>query len=237
MVNYSEWLHRAERFVRGISALPGQWYIQVAIEPPLEPAAVEKLAEALPHGLPQPLRDFYQTASRDAVCNYSWQPPAAELARLRKVLREDDGIGGGTMFCPAAKLAEHHEQLMGWAEMFRDAGGHGPAAARKIADCVPMISVGNGDYIALHVKAQKDDAAVVYVSHEALVSEESPIVPLARDIDQFLFNWERIGYLGPEIWLLDSFLENSASGLLDVNSRLAKKWITLMETLGFPTIS
>src|SRR5438105_4034095 len=118
MMNYAEWLHRAERFVRGTSTLPGRWSMEIAIDPPLDPAEADRLASNLPHGLPQPLRDFYLTASANAVCSYSWNPPPAELARLQKVIPDEYGIYGSTRLCPAAELAEHHEQLVGWEEMF-----------------------------------------------------------------------------------------------------------------------
>jgi hypothetical protein len=234
MTDYAEWLRRTERFVRRTSSLAGNWSMEIAIDPPLDPAAADRLAEKLPHGIPQSLRSFYVTASANAVCAYSWTPSARELERIQNVLPDQHGISGGTSLCPATDLAEHHEQLIGWGEMFRDSGGYGPAAAQTLADCVPLISVGNGDYVAIHVKAAPGSAGIVYVSHETDASETSPIIPLAHDMDQFMQASERIGYLGPEIWVLDAFLENSPTGLLDTECPLARQWQKLMASLGFP---
>jgi len=234
MLDYADWLGRAERFVRGTSALPGEWSMEVAVEPPLSPYAADQLAKTLPHGLPQPLLNFYLTASASAECHFSWTPVGKQLAKLQKVI-DNNGIYGGARLCPAMELAEHYSDMLAWEDNFRDGGGYGPAAALVLCECVPLISVENGDYVALHVKAAAGAPNVVYVSHDSDCSEASPIVPLARELDEFLSTWEKLGYLGPEIWLLGAFLEDSTTGLLDPNSKLARKWQALMTTFGFPT--
>jgi hypothetical protein len=237
MIDYVGWLRRAEKFVRGTSRLRGEWSMEISVTPPLSPAQADRLTKTLPFELPSPLLQFYTTASANARCFYSWKPDKDALTKVRSVVVDTFSVYGRAEFCPAVDLAEHYEQLLGWSDRFRERDRHGPAAAETISNCVPLISVGNGDYVAINLGEMEGGASIVYVNHEADVEEQSPIIPLARDLDDFLMTSERLGYLGPEIWMLDALLEDSPSGLLDGDSRLARKWRAVMMEVGFPDIS
>lgn len=102
VLDYADWLRRAERFVRATSILPGQWSMHVAIAPPLNAAEAEALGRNLPVGLPQPLRDFYMTASAGPVCTFSWIAPPKQLRQRGSKISGDFGVSGGVELCTAA---------------------------------------------------------------------------------------------------------------------------------------
>jgi hypothetical protein len=58
----------------------------------------------------------------------------------------------------------------------------------------------NGDYLALDITEAKDSPLVVYLSHD----DESFVI--AKSFTDFLTHWERLCYIGPESWMLESFL-------------------------------
>jgi len=228
------WLQRAERFVRRTCDLPGRWCMTIAIEPPLDSANAARLDRVLPHGLPELLRDFYLTASACADCSFSWSPDELRLAALAEVLPHQRSIYAGPKICSAAKLEEEQQGLMGWAEIFDEMGGHGPATAQVLRDSVPFIPIGNGDQLVLQVKPSPDRPRVIYISHETDVDTESPVIPISESGEQFMADWERIAYLGPEIWLLNSFVQDSSTGLLDSGSPLASRWRAFLKGLRLP---
>jgi hypothetical protein len=234
MPDYSGWLRRAEAFVRATSTLPGNWSMKSNIAPPLGLEEADRLDRALPHGLPPLLRDFYVTASADVECRFTWTPDGESLSRLAEIIPHQYSIYAGPHFCSAGSLAEDHEQLIGLAEIFEDFAEYGASAAQTLRQCVPLISVGNGDYVALHVKAGPSQPGVIYVSHEVDIESDSPIIPLASTGEQFLTAWERLCYIGPEIWVLYPFLDDAKSGQLNADSPLANKWRSFLESFSLP---
>lgn len=234
MPDWSQWLHRAEKFVRSTSELAGQWGMQIAIDPPLNPEEADRLDRVLPHGLPAFLRGYYLTASANANCCFHWSPSESQLAALSEILPHQYSIYAGPRFCAAAKLEEEQQGLNGWAEVFDDYGGFGPITARTLRESVPFIPIANGDQLVLHVKANPEKPPVIYVSHETDVETESPLIPVSESAEEFMTEWERLGYIGPEIWLLYPFIEDSPNKRLDSTSPLALQWRTFLRGLSLP---
>lgn len=203
--------------------------MNIDIAPPLELHEADRLHRTLPHGLPALLRDFYVTASAGGDCTFSWSPDTKRLAAMAEILPPT--IGGGPHFCSAEDLGEHQQGLFGWADVFDDSGRNGPAAAQTVRESVPLIAVGNGDYVAWHATAAPHQPQVIYISHESDTETESPIVPFSNTGEEFMSVWERLGYLGPEIWLLYPFVEDSPTKLLDSKSPLSKRWISFLGSL------
>lgn len=233
MRDYSHWLYRAETFVRTISTLAGEWSVEIAIAPPMDQGEADRLSQTLPHGLPCFLRDYYVTASAAARVHYSWKPLKTDLAIIGKVVPHQYTLYGGPTFCAAAELLDHHDRLVGFAEVLEELGGFGTAAAPVLRQSVPLIEIGNGDYIAWHAVEGNAGFGMYYVSHETDEQEESPIFPICDDLEHFADVWENLGYVGPEFWILDHFREPS-SGMLDANSAGALRWRMILKNLGLP---
>jgi len=234
MVDYSEWLHRADVFARSVGVLPGRVGMEVDFLPPLDVADASHLNATLPHGLPAALRDFYVSASAGGRCTFRWTPNESDLELIAKLVPHNYTIQGGPWIFWAINLEGEHQGFVDWAEVLDELGGYGPAAAKTLRECVPLSKIGNGDYLALHAKAGSDRVPVIYIDHEADLELQSPIIPLSESLEQFFTTWERIGYIGPEIWLLNPFLRDSKTGLLDANCPLAIRWRTLLRSFGLP---
>ena len=70
-----------------------------------------------------------------------------------------------------------------------------------------FASIGNGDFLGLDCRKDYIDPPVVYLNHEGLV-----LPPISNNLNDFLFNWQRIGYIGPEIGIIENFFDSG--GLL-----------------------
>lgn len=232
MADYSGWLQRAVQFMRGSSQWPGEWSMKLEIQPPLALDEVEEIEHTLPHAMPPFLRDFYLTASADAECRYSWSPYELNLHRLRDILPYNYSIYGGPSFCDACNYLKHCQVMLEWAEIFEEHGEACRHAAEVMREATPLVNIGNGDCLIYHATAKTGDAQVLYVNHESDMETESPLVPIARTGEEFMAAWEYLGYLGPEIWLLAPFLEDSPTGLFVKQSPLSLRWRTLLHELG-----
>ncbi len=231
MNDYSEWLRRAENFVRSTHQLPGEWLLRVDIEPPCIADVVKQLENSLPNGLPVFLRDFYLTASARLECRYHWSPDAPTLALLEELIPHTYSFYGGVSICPAVELEGAQQGFMNWAEIFEKYGGRGPEWAAIIRQCVPLTAVGNGDYLGIRVD-ETDQPRVVYIDHETDPAKDCPIFPLANTPEEYFIAIEQLGYLGPESWMLTHFLDTNPPKLLDTQGAAAGAWRKMLSSFG-----
>ena len=180
------------------------------------------------------LRDFYGTASSGQNARSLGRRTKHAWPRWIRYFRANTRFTGVPICALPATWLSIRKSLTGWANVFDDFGGFGPATAQTLRESVPLVNVGNGDYVVFHAKANRGEAGVIYVSHEAGGEAESPLIPLAESGEQIHDQWEALGYLGPEIWLLYRFIEDSPTGLLDHNSPLSTQWRSFLKSLGLP---
>jgi hypothetical protein len=217
---YSSWIRRAESFVRRLNHLPGQWGVSVAVEPPITDAEADELAKTLPLGLPLPLRELYTKGAAKCLCRYNWTPDDPRLIKVHSVIPHQRSFYGGPEFIPCTELFDAHGMHSWWDGQDDQLTESQMQAVEVWRHSVPFIHVGNGDHVALHVTGAADEMPVVYLCHD---DPETPVTWLSPSFDQFLADWEALGYLGPEIWLLDAFLGNGG-GPLDVHQNNARRW-------------
>lgn len=84
---------------------------------------------------------------------------------------------------------------------------------------VPFCVLHTGDFLAFS-EPTEDDAPIVYLSHD----DESRTI--AKSFREFVQEWKRIGFLGPESWMLDPFLDPE-SGYLRHNTEAGKQWLAV----------
>jgi len=226
MIDYAEWLHRAEDFVRGLNYLPGQWGISLDVEPPLPKAKADELREVLPLGLPSPLYDLYTTGAATYRCTYHWSPDQSHLPLVGRVFPHTYTLHGGAQFIPAFELKD-------WQISVRKrATGYGATADAPPRpgwetwyECVPFLAVGNGDYLALRVSDAAGRLPVLYLCHDALDGGDGRTAfEISPSFDRFLADWESLYYIGPAIWLLAAFLAHGGEGPLNVKQPKAALW-------------
>jgi SMI1 / KNR4 family (SUKH-1) len=208
-----------------LNYLPGGWRISIAIEPPISNGDLEDLAESLPFGLPNSLRRLYTEAAAKFCCAYTWTPDAETLAQFQSVFPHESDLYGGVRFIPCTELLEAHG-IHTWLEGIDDQPTKAQQLARgKWQHTIPFISVGNGDYLALHFRENRKSMPVVYLSHD---DPERPVKKLSPSFDQFLQDWERLCYVGPDIWTLNVFLSNRGQRQLGVRQKNVQRLRSLL---------
>jgi hypothetical protein len=203
MGNYLAWVKRAEEFAKQLPLRATSFSnieVSVSVEPPLDESGLEALQRAIPQPLPDALSQFWLTGSRCCNCRY--------------VCREAEGnaeLYGGASFFDALEL---HDYLTGCREWAEKTWVAEYAEERHLwLHSVPFLAMQNGDYLGLHVGIDHAEPPVVYLAHD----DES--FTIASTFTDFLEVWERVGYIGPEVWMLDGLLDEHK--FLDANTEQA----------------
>lgn len=215
---YAGWIRRAERFVRDLNHLPGQWGVSIAIEPPVTAAEVDALAQSLSGGLPHSLRELYSQGASRCECTYHWTPRQEDLPGVFEVFPDEMSLGGGPAFMT---WSEFRDELPRWSSRNLD-------AARIVSGwqrTIPFIHVANGDWVALQFDEVEGALPVVYLSHE---DSDEPVKKLSASFDQFLADWEDLGYVGPEISLLAAFLVEGEGLRPSAYPQKVRRWRDLL---------
>ncbi len=214
MLDYAAWLKRALAFLERLGSFPGKVGIEKEVAPPFTQADVEAFARACKIPLPEPLRRFWATASRHCRCTYWWETPDAFHRQLGVAFPEKSlsTLNGGPEFAaPEYLLSFVNTTTTDWG-----ADGNNritfPRDTRYWEGSFPLIPAGNGDYVGLYFRENPENPPVVYLCHESYGG--SGII--ARNFDEFLGVWERLGYIGVD--LLHSFA-NRETGLLDPSAQ------------------
>lgn len=89
---------------------------------------------------------------------------------------------------------------------------------------VPFIEVGNGDCICLDISRETGGAAVAYLDHER---DFNPYYAtrLGSSFTDFMSNWARVCFVGPDLWPLTRYLDRG-TGSLDPKCADAVRWRT-----------
>ena len=125
---------------------------------------------------------------------------------MNAIFSRNGYIYGGARLCDAQDLAELLEECRMAAEGFEEA----PEQEAYWLNAFPFAWIRNGDKLGLDMR-QKERPPVVYLAHD----DDSKVI--APDFGTFLETWERLCYIGPELWLLEEFI-NPETGFLDTNT-------------------
>ena len=212
MVDYASWVQRTKEFTAGLEGrLAGEWEVENSIAPPMDEPALVGIENALERKLPLSLRNFFQSGSRSCECRYVWTPGSVSQDQMNAIFPSNGYIYGGAVIGDAQDLAELLEECRWAAEGFEEA----PEQEAYWLHALPFAWIRNGDKLGLDLR-QKEKPPVVYLAHD----DDSVVI--APDFDTFLETWERLCYIGPEIWLLNEFI-NPNNGFLDADMPKAIK--------------
>lgn len=210
MVDYAAWVQRAKNFTAGLEGrLAGEWEVEGRVAPPMAEPDIAGLESSLGRDLPLSLRSFFQSGSRFCECHYVWTPGSISQDQMNSLFPYNGYIYGGAMLCDAQEIAELLEECRWAAEGFEEA----PEQEAYWLHALPFAWIRNGDKLGLDMR-QKEKPPVVYLAHD----DDSKVI--APDFDTFLETWERLCYIGPELWLLEEFI-NPTTGFLDANTAKA----------------
>ncbi len=194
-MDYAQWVQRLRGFIldrQKRSPPEHRAKFSIEIAPPLDDDELADLAEALDCGLPPPLRQFLRTGA--AAISFAYAGPL-----------EDDETAD--TFCPADELADWRDECVAYARESWLTEPDWPLDRAFWRHALPLVHYPDGDGVALWVHdPEYPDPPVIYLKHEA----ESFL--LARNFDEFLREWERLGYTGTNTL---AAYRNPKTGFLD----------------------
>ena len=197
---------------------------------PLEmapPASESDLAEIeahLKHSIPSQLRHMFTTFSRHIQFGWDWPHPwdLADLhfprvhggMRLGLSLQTLPGLQGCLPDIDALSPQER-----AWIE------NDYPDVLSLAAQAFPFLEVGNGDCLVIDLR----DHRVKYLSHDD--PDETGSV-LGRDFHHFMEQWSALGCLGPEVWMLEPFLDEDGLDARGTRSQMLRTGLGLGHAQG-----
>ncbi len=194
MFDYSSWFDRAAKYVETLKMLPGDLKIDGNIRQPISHEEVDRLANRSRLPIPREMRQLWTEGSSHSNLTYSWTSIPSTLRRQVAIAscdRFSEVVWGGPEFLSAEEIIELSHELPDWAKGMRP--DH-PKDARMWDHSLPLIPVGNGDYVGLYVDDERTPCSVVYLCHEA--SGGSCVI--ANSLDEFLVGWEELCYIGTD---------------------------------------
>lgn len=112
------------------------------------------------------------------------------------------------------------EDLTEFADSLKDVGdNYGENLRQKLA----FYNVPNGDYLALDLNSNNEDAAVVYWDHE-----EDSVTYVADNFIEFIEKFTDLHLIGAEIWQWETFIDSKG---INTDSEIAQKWKKLFTEL------
>lgn len=206
MNDYAGWVQRAFKFTQHLPSskkMLGKITANATVAPPLTQEELEQIKTDVQKALPEELCRFWLEGSR--CCSFRYV-----IERNVASYENDDTLYGGVSFFDPAELTGHIESCLDGAEGAEDVPDQMPFWKNSI----PFAALDNGDYLGVLVTDDEVKQPVVCLSHD----DESSI--LAPSFSSFLLTWERLCYIGPEIWVIEKYLDDK--GLLDAETEQAQ---------------
>jgi hypothetical protein len=216
MFDYKLWIQRVASFTDNLAQLAPDFdnvSSEVIVQPPLTESVLSEITSTIDKRVPQELAQFWLTGSRHCRCTYLCGEAKSEIVpQIEKIFGSFQEIYGGVSFINATDLSQHLINCRDWAEETWIA--EYPQDKSFWLNSVPFVEMNNGDYLALDATEKTDNPPVVYLSHD----EESFVI--AESFTDFLTHWERLCYIGPEVWMLENF--RNEKGYINSDSVEAK---------------
>jgi hypothetical protein len=218
MMDYRDWIRDLDRFVADVPSLAGEVEHQITVAPPLKRDALANLDKSLRLKIPRPVAQFLERGSGGCVSHYFWEPTGPQAERLRSIL-DRQYVFGGVPLCDSRNLAQWQDWCV---EGATETGlADEPAEKSLWLRAFPFAFMSHGDFLALDLEHGSGDPPVVYLCHD----NKSRL--LSRSFDDFLVQWRRLCYIGPDLYLFEEFFD-PASGYLSGASPKAKALRTLL---------
>ncbi len=213
MHNQHPILHNLTQWSKALEPL-AETFQHPKIGKPATERELAKIEAELGRPLPTSLRHLVQTLG--GSLDFSWFLP--EGYELPEPFGE---LTFGTVELDINGLVEMDESRRDWAEAcFSDADDPYNVLWHRSLGFLP---VGNGDIIAFDLREDTSDPPVIYLSHDC---DEAHGACLGDSFADFMLNWSRLGFVGPECWLLRPFLDGEP-GTLNSTEAAARKWQSL----------
>ena len=214
-MDYTRWVDKATALIKTIRGRRRAGVKAGArSSPPLTTAAVSAIERRIDRAVPKPIRSFWTNTASGFDFRYEWTVSTGLQERIGSLLSGQSRLHGGARLCSARDIATLLTDCSDWANSTWIADYD--YELRLWESAFPLCALRNGDFLALDCRKKNDDPPVIYLSHEETSQR------LAPDLAAFLKAWERLYYIGPEIWMLRPFIDRR-SGYLDRNCKNAER--------------
>lgn len=216
-MDYAAWIARAEIFMSALRQLGGEFDShEVSIDPPLKSRQLSQLQKELPRPIPSPILGWLRQGSGGFSMKYVWEMPKESLPRWQRLFRNSDYTWGGGSIARAEDLVEHFNDAHEFATADWCWLSEPDFAQDKKwwVETFPFLKMDNFDFLGLEGTSDDVEPRVIYLAHDGTSR------PIAASFDAFLAAWETIGYLGPEVWKLEPFIDSKTGYLAPKGTKL-----------------
>jgi hypothetical protein len=221
MVDYVAWVQRARAFIRGLAGLPGMITLDDGIEPPATDEFDRQWLDSDKCSLPPEIKRFVSSASARCYFRYEWTPPREWAERIREIVPIGDCLRGGADFCEKARFSNYDHR--DWFEEYLGSLSAllpgNPCAEPERGYLLQISPLEDNQQLALDVSPGSNECAVVL----AAASETYTGTKLSISFDQFLMDWERLGYVALTYDALHPWLDPQ-TGLLAPDENKSSQW-------------
>lgn len=212
MLDYTQWIYRAEIFVSGLPEWAGTPHvnnappkinvenIELEIAAPLNAQEIANLEDEMSCVFPLRLKQFLSTGSGNCQFFYSLTIAEDSVSEVTRLV--GPSIIGEANLCNSSEMPQYQAMCRISAEDF-DWIYKIEGEQEIWMNALPFIYMRNGDYLALDLTKDQEDPPVIYLGPTDGHFVVSP------NFDEFLKHWEGICYLGPESWIIGEFFDTT----------------------------
>jgi hypothetical protein len=210
------WIERALAFTQSLQGLAGKKLIESSCPAETNRLNIQDVNRGLRVPVPKPIEDFVVAGSAGLQFSYVWTPPPSNQSMLNTIFGRRSYLWGGGELCRVEDFQNSQDACYWWL-----LGGIIQGCKRKGLEfwlrSFPFLPIRNGDFLALDVDVESKPQPVIYLSHESPGTCER----IAESFEQFLINWDRLNYIGPDLGMLEPF-RNAVTGYIDGESPPAR---------------
>ncbi|MGG2091533.1 SMI1/KNR4 family protein [Bacillus sp. S13(2024)] len=208
MLNSQNWINNWNETFHQIEKIKGE-IESFVVEKSATEEEIKLIEHQLGYALPSSFREVLVKFSKQVELRWSFPD---ELS----IPAEFDAIFAGELCWNLDSI----EDLTEVADSLKDVGdNYGENLRQKLA----FYTVTNGDYLALDLNSNNEDAAVVYWDHE-----EDLVTYVADNFIEFIEKFTDLHLIGAEIWQWETFIDSKG---INTDSEIAQKWKKLFTEL------
>lgn len=192
MADYESWIRRAVQYVHTLPRLPGRLVVSGSVRAAIDDSKFDELSAGCRLAIPDSLRRLWTQGTSGSDIKYHWSEIPRPFQRQVCMASDDrfrDYLWGGPEILPAEEIVELSHHFPSWAEGMRP---DYPKDARIWDYSLPLVPVGNGDYVGLYLADNQRDPPVVYLCHEGCGGS----TVIADTLAEFLEAWEELCFVG-----------------------------------------
>ncbi|MFB5552841.1 SMI1/KNR4 family protein [Bacillus cereus] len=209
MLNSQNWINNWNQTFHQIEKIKGE-IESFVVEKSATEEEIKLIEQQLGYPLPISFREVLVKFSKQVELRWSFPD---ELS----IPVEFDAIFAGELCWNLDSIEDLTEVA---DSLLKDVGdNYGENLRQKLA----FYTVPNGDYLALDLNSNNEDAAVVYWDHE-----EDSVTYVADNFIEFIEKFTDLHLIGAEIWQWETFIDSKG---INTDSEIAQKWKKLFAEL------